>query len=87
MKDDPIVQNVREIRDAYAAEFNYDLNALYEDIKKQEQANQKPHHRLTPKRIACFSVAEIRNRTIPTLPTHSSLHKLSWEKHRPYTEF
>lgn len=56
MKDDPIVQKVREIRDAYAAEFNYDLKALYEDIKRQEQANQKPHHRLTPKRIACFSV-------------------------------
>ena len=52
MKNDPIVQEVREIRERYAAEFNYDLKALYEDIKRQEEANPKPHHRLTPKRIA-----------------------------------
>lgn len=36
MKYDPIGQEVREIRELYAAEFNYDLKALYEDIKRQE---------------------------------------------------
>ncbi|MBE9078405.1 hypothetical protein IQ241_14055 [Romeria aff. gracilis LEGE 07310] len=51
MKDDPIVQEIRAIRDAYAAEFNYNLEALYQDIKKQEQSNPKPHHRLAPKRL------------------------------------
>lgn len=38
MKDDPIVQEVRAIRDSYAAKFNYDLEALYQDIKKQDQS-------------------------------------------------
>lgn len=51
MKDDPIVQEVRAIRDAYAAEFNYDLQALYENIKQLEKTSNKPHQRLLPKRI------------------------------------
>ena len=54
MKDDPIVQEVRAIRDAYAAEFNYDLKALYENIKQLEKMSNKPHQRLLPKRIVTF---------------------------------
>jgi hypothetical protein len=55
MKDDPIVQEVRAIRDAYAAEFNYDLKALYENIKQLEKMSNKPHQRLLPKRIVTLS--------------------------------
>lgn len=52
MKDDPIVEEVRKIRERYAAQFNYDLAALYQDLKRLEQLNPKPHHRLAPKRVA-----------------------------------
>ena len=34
---DPIVEEVRRIRDAHAARFGYDLNAIYGDIKEQER--------------------------------------------------
>ena len=34
---DPIVDEVRRIRDAYAARFNYDLRAIYGDLKEQEK--------------------------------------------------
>ena len=34
---DPIVDEVRRIRDAYAARFNYDLRAIYRDLKDQEK--------------------------------------------------
>jgi len=34
---DPIVDEVRRIRDAYAARFNYDLRAIFEDIKEQQK--------------------------------------------------
>ena len=34
---DPIVDEVRRVRDAYAARFNYDLRAIYRDLKEQEQ--------------------------------------------------
>jgi len=35
--NDPIVDEVRRIRDAHAARFNYDLHAIFLDIKKREQ--------------------------------------------------
>lgn len=34
---DPIVEEVRRVREAYAAKFNYDLEAIFADIKKKEQ--------------------------------------------------
>jgi hypothetical protein len=34
---DPIVEEVRRVRDAYAARFNYDLQAIYRDLKAQEK--------------------------------------------------
>ena len=35
--NDPIVEEVRRIRDAHAARFNYDLDAIFQDIKEQEK--------------------------------------------------
>ena len=34
---DPIVDEVRRAREAYAARFNYDLQAIYRDLKEQEK--------------------------------------------------
>jgi hypothetical protein len=34
---DPIVDEVRQAREAYAARFNYDLQAIYLDLKEQER--------------------------------------------------
>ena len=34
---DPIVEEVRAIREAYAARFQYDLQAIYRDLKAQER--------------------------------------------------
>ena len=33
MIDDPIVQEVRQLREQYAARFNYDLVAIFEDLR------------------------------------------------------
>jgi hypothetical protein len=35
--NDPIVDEVRRVRDAHAAMFNYDLDAIFLDIKEQEK--------------------------------------------------
>ncbi|MBX9679221.1 MAG: hypothetical protein K2X38_10695 [Gemmataceae bacterium] len=35
--NDPIVDEVRKVRDAHAARFNYDLGAIFLDIKKREK--------------------------------------------------
>lgn len=40
MTRDPIVEEVRRIRDEYAARFNYDLNAIYRDLKEREQRGE-----------------------------------------------
>jgi len=32
---DPIVDEVRRARDPYAARFNYDLRAIYRDLKER----------------------------------------------------
>jgi hypothetical protein len=34
---DEIVEETRKAREQYAAEFNYDLEAIYRDLKKQEE--------------------------------------------------
>lgn len=34
---DPIVDEVRRIRDAHAARFNYDLDSIFLDIKEREK--------------------------------------------------
>lgn len=39
MREDPIVAEVRKIRQAHAAQFNYDLRAIYHDLKEQEKAS------------------------------------------------
>ncbi len=36
MLNDEIVDEVRAIREAHAAKFNYDLRAIYVDLKKSE---------------------------------------------------
>lgn len=41
MWEDPIAAEVRKIRDAHAARFNYDLKAIYQDLKQQEQASER----------------------------------------------
>jgi hypothetical protein len=35
--NDPIVDEVRRLREAHAARFNYDLDAIFQDIKEQEK--------------------------------------------------
>jgi len=37
---DLIVEEVRAIREAYAARFQYDLQAIYRDLKDQERQHE-----------------------------------------------
>lgn len=42
-ESDPIVDEVRRIRDAHAARFNYDPDAIFRDIKEQEQQSGRKY--------------------------------------------
>lgn len=50
MMIDSIVQEVREIREAYAKQFGYDLKAIHCDLKSQEQAGGRHIVSLPPRR-------------------------------------
>jgi len=41
MWKDEIVEEVRKNREAYAAKFNFDLQAMYEDLKKAERKSKR----------------------------------------------
>jgi hypothetical protein len=42
MKEDPIVEEVRKVRQAHAAKFNYNLAAICADLKKKERDSDHP---------------------------------------------
>ena len=48
---DEIIEEVRKTRDEYAAKFDYDLDAIYKDIKKQEKKSQRKVVSLKPKKV------------------------------------
>lgn len=51
MKKDAIVEEIRDIRKAHAANFNYDLKAICVDMKKREKESGHPVVSLPAKRI------------------------------------
>jgi hypothetical protein len=51
MWKDPIVEEVRNIRDAHAAQYNYDLKAIYQALKQEEAASGRTFVKLPPKRL------------------------------------
>jgi hypothetical protein len=51
MWKDPVVEEVRAIRDAYAARFNYDIEAMCRDLREEEARSGREVVSLPPKRI------------------------------------
>ena len=52
MWEDPIVEEVRRVREEHAAKFHYDLDAIYRDLKDQDERDPRPVVSLPPKRPA-----------------------------------
>lgn len=55
MWQDPLVEEIRIIRDEYAGKFDYDLDAIYRDLKEKEIKNGRklftfPAKRLEPEK-------------------------------------
>ena len=46
--NDPIVDEVRKVRDAHASRFNYDLDAIFRDIKEQEKKSGRAFVSVAP---------------------------------------
>ncbi len=45
MRTDPIVAEVRKMREAHAAKFDFDLKAIYRDLKSKERTSGRKYVR------------------------------------------
>jgi hypothetical protein len=43
MSDDPIVNEVRRVRDKLARQFNYDIHAIFADLRARERVPDPEH--------------------------------------------
>ncbi len=50
MYDDPIVANIRRLRDEYARRFGYDLEAICRDLREQQERGGRHVVKRQPKR-------------------------------------
>lgn len=50
--NDPIVEEIRKIRDEHAARFNYDVDAIFDDFERNQKELGLPLITLPPNRIA-----------------------------------
>lgn len=50
MYDDPIVAETRKLRDEYARRFDYDLEAICKDLRKQQAESGRLVVKRKPKR-------------------------------------
>ncbi len=51
MQPDPIVEEVRQVRNALAARFNYDLAAIFRDLQDREKKSGRTYVSLTEPRM------------------------------------
>ena len=58
MHDDPIVKEVRRVREALAAQFEFDLRGLYRALKRKEQQSGREVVAFGPKPAASIEIAE-----------------------------
>ncbi len=49
---DPLIAEVRAIRQAYAARFDYDVEAIFRDIRARQEASGREYVRLPARRVA-----------------------------------
>jgi hypothetical protein len=51
MSEDPIVQEIRRIREAHAAKFGYDLAAICRDLKEKEKESGRKFVTFPPRKV------------------------------------
>jgi hypothetical protein len=52
MYKDPILEEIHKYREEYAKSFNYDLNAIFEDLRKKQIARGRKVVKLPIKRLS-----------------------------------
>ena len=67
--NDPIVDEVRKVRDAHAARFNYDLDAIFRDIKEQEKKSGRTFVSFPPRKAGPNHAPQPAGAALPAAST------------------
>ena len=51
MHEDEIVKETRRLRDEYAKKFNYDVDLIYEDLKRKEAESGRTYVSFADKKV------------------------------------
>lgn len=70
--NDPIVDEIRRVRDAHAARFDYDLDAIFRDIKQREKQYGLLFADGVARQNPPIDDATADSREIPQLPGYSA---------------
>lgn len=70
MRKDPIVYEIHKFREAHARKFNYDIHAIFEDLRRK-QAGRKNLAKLEPVEPSLPCVAEERATYVAQRPRKS----------------
>ena len=66
--EDQIVDELRRIREAHAAQFNYDVAAIFADLRRSEAERDWPRASFAPRRIpspaAATGTSEVQRKSI-----------------------
>ena len=60
MWNDPIVEEVRKTRNEHAKKFNYDLEAIAADLKRQQKTSKRKFVTFQPKKPAVLPGTKIK---------------------------
>jgi hypothetical protein len=64
MWEDPIVAEIRKIREEHAARFNYDLQAIFRDLKEQEAKSGRTFRSYPARRAEPVEAVGARNESL-----------------------
>ncbi len=67
--NDPIVDEVRKVRDSHAARFNYDLDAIFRDIKEQENQSGRTFVSFPPRKLEPDQAMQPKGAAVPASET------------------
>ena len=48
---DPIIAEIRAVREAHAARFNYDVDAIFKDLRARQATSGRTYVRLPPRLV------------------------------------
>ena len=58
MMEDPIIEELHQFREEWAAQFNYDIHAIVADLRRSQREENRQVVNLPPKRVADSSVGQ-----------------------------